>query len=251
MAAPSGGRLPRSSWPARQHAHQVGDDLFWRRDGGSFPVNYRPRRRSNRASGWWVLTFLRTLPNASASRSNCAKHREHLRKWRFARRPRQPARKPRQPTGEERVRGQHEPRDPHADERHPGMTLGPAQHQRAAAPRAPGQDQRRGGTICSASSTTFSTCRRSRPQVAPGSDRFRDRAHCRQRGQSDSRQGRGQKIELVVDLHAMPSMLRGDGLRIGQILPNFAGNAVSSPSAAASACMPIAWLTPSTASARF
>ena len=33
-------------------------------------------------------------------------------------------------------------------------------------------------------------------------------------------------IELVTDLHAMPAMLYGDGLRIGQILLNFAGNAV-------------------------
>ena len=34
------------------------------------------------------------------------------------------------------------------------------------------------------------------------------------------------QLELVTDLHAMPEMLRGDGLRIGQILLNFAGNAV-------------------------
>ncbi len=34
------------------------------------------------------------------------------------------------------------------------------------------------------------------------------------------------QIELVTDIHAMPVMLHGDGLRIGQILLNFAGNAV-------------------------
>ena len=33
-------------------------------------------------------------------------------------------------------------------------------------------------------------------------------------------------IELVTDLHAMPARLHGDSLRIGQILLNFAGNAV-------------------------
>jgi two-component system sensor histidine kinase/response regulator len=33
-------------------------------------------------------------------------------------------------------------------------------------------------------------------------------------------------IELVVDLDQLPSLLHGDGLRIGQILLNFAGNAI-------------------------
>ncbi|MEI7607511.1 MAG: histidine kinase dimerization/phospho-acceptor domain-containing protein, partial [Rhodospirillaceae bacterium] len=33
-------------------------------------------------------------------------------------------------------------------------------------------------------------------------------------------------IELVIDLQGLPAVLRGDGLRLGQILVNFAGNAV-------------------------
>ena len=34
------------------------------------------------------------------------------------------------------------------------------------------------------------------------------------------------EIELVVDLHALPTMLHGDGTRLGQVLLNFVGNAV-------------------------
>ena len=33
-------------------------------------------------------------------------------------------------------------------------------------------------------------------------------------------------IELVIDLQGLPAVLRGDGLRLGQVLVNFAGNAV-------------------------
>nr|WP_232422756.1 PAS domain-containing protein [Dechloromonas agitata] len=158
--------------------HRTGCDTFWRHDGSSFLADYQttPQVEDGRVVGG-VLTF-RDVTEQRRIEAELRQHREHLEDLVCSR------------TREERVRRQHEPRNPHADERHPRHDPpAPAQHHRAAAHRAPAEDRR-----CRQPSARHHQ-RHSRHvedrgrQATPRSHGFRDRTHHRQRRQPDPRQG--------------------------------------------------------------
>ena len=131
--------------------------------------------------------------------------------------------------GEVDVPRQHEPRDPHPDERHhrddaPGAEDGPD----AQAARLSLQGARSRQDRCSASSTTFSTSRRSRranwTSKKPSSG---SRTSSRICPRWSAQKANDKNLEFLIAAQPdIPPNLVGDPLRLGQILINLVNNAV-------------------------
>ncbi len=130
---------------------------------------------------------------------------------------------------EERVPRQHEPRDPHADERrarHGGAAARDAARSRAARFRA--RPSARAAARCSRSSTTFSISPRSRPASSSSSRIDMDvRDTVEDVARLLALQAHAKGLELTrLDRPALPACVRGDPDRLRQVLLNLVGNAV-------------------------
>ena len=124
--------------------------------------------------------------------------------------------------------GQHEPRDPHADERDPGL------HALAAARRASRRSRCSGWTrsesagthLLTGSSTTSSTCRRSRPASSNSKCDFTLEAVLGHVATLIGERSAAKGLELRVEGDDGEAWVRGDLTRLRQALLNLASNAV-------------------------
>jgi hypothetical protein len=133
----------------------------------------------------------------------------------------------RQP-GQERLPGQHEPRDPHADER--GDRLCPpaaARPAHASASRTTWARSPMPASTCCRSSTTSSTSRRSRRTRSRSSHRLpAAREPGPRAGHAGRRRARQAAAAAAGHRARLPAGVRGDRLRLEQILLNLLSNAV-------------------------
>ncbi len=134
--------------------------------------------------------------------------------------------------GQERLPRQHEPRHPHADERHPRVSPSCSSAATARTKPTPGNTSRRStpaASTCSSSSTTFSTCPRSRPAISksrripcspyPIAQRSRHRAGRAGAEKKASRSTFASRGKIPETIESDPTCLR-------RIVTNLVGNAI-------------------------
>ena len=141
--SPTSGRLPGLRHPAVDAAH--------RRHVADLAASERRRRCGNRKRNW------NNTPSP----------------WKASGRPWSNSMKPPNPQpAQERIPGQHEPRDPHAHDGHPRLRRHPGRATgRSRTPGGPRTSSAAMATTSSRSSTTSSTSRRSKPENSRSSGR--------------------------------------------------------------------------------
>jgi two-component system, sensor histidine kinase and response regulator len=136
-------------------------------------------------------------------------------------------RRGRQP-GQERLPGQHEPRDPHADERHHRPDPPDAREAGPACPAPSGwaRSDDAAHHLLSIINDVLDLSKIEAGKLRAGEGRLPDRCGAVARGALVAERGGAKGLELVLQSDGVPTLLRGDPTRLSQALLNLLSNAV-------------------------